>query len=135
MKVTMLFATITLFLAGLPTVVHSFMSLNRFQPETRGYLSNGNHNSILGAIPHADLTPAVDKFARLPPGEFYENFPTKAFSASWMTRKSSPPSGPDPFQIVHDELKPLSDYVKELLASENPVLTMAATHFFQQVSF
>lgn len=131
----MLFAVITLFVAGLPAVVHSFINLHRFQPETRGHLSHVYHNSILSAIPHADLTPAVDKYVRLPSGEFYENYPAKAFRASWMTRKSSPPSGPDPFQAVHDELKPLSDYVKELLASENPVLTMAATHFFQQVSF
>lgn len=126
----MLIATITLFLAGLPAVVYSFIG---FQSQTRGHLSHASSN--LGAVPHADLTPAVDKYVRLPSGDFYKNYPTQTFGASWMTRKSSPPSGPDPFQIVHDELKPLSDYVKELLASENPVLTMAATHFFQQVSF
>lgn len=34
--------------------------------------------------------------------------------------------------MVANELQPLSDYVKELVKSENPVLTMAASHFFDQ---
>lgn len=34
--------------------------------------------------------------------------------------------------MVSDELQPLSDYVRELVESENPVLTMAATHFFKK---
>ena len=50
-----------------------------------------------------------------------------------MTAKGPVPSGPDPFAYVSAELQPLSDYVKELMVSENPVLTMAATHFFNQV--
>lgn len=50
-----------------------------------------------------------------------------------MTAKGPAPSGPDPFSYVANELQPLSDYVKELMVSENPVLTMAATHFFDQV--
>jgi hypothetical protein len=77
-------------------------------------------------MPPADLTPAVDKYVRLPPSEA----PTSPY---FMTAKGPVPSGPDPFSYVSAELQPLSDYVKELLVSENPVLTMAATHFFDQV--
>ena len=82
--------------------------------------------STIPILPNADLTPAVDKYVRLPP--------TEAFTGTYfMTAKGPVPSGPDPFQLVSSELQPLSDYVKELMVSENPVLTMAATHFFDQV--
>ena len=50
-----------------------------------------------------------------------------------MTAKGPVPVGPEPFGMVSDELQPLSDYVKELVVSENPVLTMAASHFFEKV--
>ena len=79
-------------------------------------------------MPPADLTPAVDKFARLPPPQ--SGVPT----AYTLTAKGPAPSGPEPFGMVADELQSLSDYVRELVVSENPVLTMAASHFFDQVS-
>jgi hypothetical protein len=50
-----------------------------------------------------------------------------------MTARGPSPDGPEPFGLVAKELQPLSDYVKELIVSENPVLTMAASHFFDQV--
>eukprot|EP01041_Mallomonas_annulata_P000178 gene178-307_t len=75
-------------------------------------------------MPPADLTPAVDKFARLPSSGF--------LSSNVITAKGPSPEGPEPFGLVSDELQPLSDYVKELVVSENPVLTMAASHFFNQ---
>jgi hypothetical protein len=34
---------------------------------------------------------------------------------------------------VVGELEPLSKHIKTQLASENPVLTMAASHFFDKV--
>ena len=71
-------------------------------------------------MPPADLTPAVDKYVRLPSSEA----PTSPY---FMTAKGPVPSGPDPFGYVAAELQPLSDYVKELMVSENPVLTMAGT--------
>jgi geranylgeranyl pyrophosphate synthase len=50
-----------------------------------------------------------------------------------INRANGPaPDGPEPFGMVANELQPLSDYVKELVKSENPVLTMAASHFFDQ---
>jgi hypothetical protein len=74
----------------------------------------------------ADLTPAVDKFMSLPPG-------TSPALPYFMTAKGPSPAGPEPFALVADELQPLSEFVKELVKSENPVLTMAASHFFDQV--
>lgn len=72
----------------------------------------------------ADLTPAIDKFVKLPTG------PNDPY---FMTAKGPIPEGPEPFSMVSDELQPLSDYVKEMVTSENPVLTMAASHFFEKV--
>lgn len=79
-------------------------------------------------MPPADLTPAVDKFVRLP------DVPHAAAAVSpfTMTAKGPVPDGPDPFKYVADELSPLSEFVKELVVSENPVLTMAASHFFEK---
>jgi hypothetical protein len=76
-------------------------------------------------MPPADLTPAVDKFVRLPPDSKSDSY--------FMTAKGPVPNGPEPFAMVANELQPLSDYVKELVVSENPVLTMASQHFFDQV--
>ena len=73
----------------------------------------------------ADLTPAIDKFVKLPTGPNVNPY--------FMTAKGPVPVGPEPFGLVSDELQSLSDYVKELVVSENPVLTMAASHFFEKV--
>jgi hypothetical protein len=51
-----------------------------------------------------------------------------------MTAAGPAPAGPEPFAMVSNELQPLSDYVREMVVSENPVLTMAASHFFEKVS-
>jgi hypothetical protein len=74
----------------------------------------------------ADLTPAIDKFVRLPTGPNVDPY--------FMTAKGPVPTGPEPFDMVSKELQPLSDYVKEMVTSENPVLTMAASHFFEKVN-
>lgn len=73
----------------------------------------------------ANLTPAIDKFVRLPTGPNIDPY--------FMTAAGPIPQGPEPFQLVAAELQPLSDYVKEMVVSENPVLTMAASHFFEKV--
>ena len=39
---------------------------------------------------------------------------------------------PDPFGIVEKELKPFADSIKELVASDQPILSMAAKHFFEK---
>ena len=76
-------------------------------------------------MPPADLTPAIDKYVRLP----QQGFVTDGY---FMSAKGPAPGGPEPFGLVSSELEPLSNYVKDLVASENPVLTMAAGHFFDQ---
>ena len=83
-------------------------------------------STVDSIMPPADLTPAVDKYERLPLGERQETYS--------MSAKGKGPDGPDPFKLVANELSPLSDFVKDLVVSENPVLTMAASHFFDQVS-
>ena len=74
----------------------------------------------------ADLTPAVDKFAKLPSK-------LGLLQSYTLNARGPAPPGPEPFGLVADELQPLSDYVRELVVSENPVLTMAASHFFDKV--
>jgi geranylgeranyl pyrophosphate synthase len=39
---------------------------------------------------------------------------------------------PDPFMLVENELKPFSDSIKELVSSDQPILSMAAKHFFEK---
>jgi geranylgeranyl pyrophosphate synthase len=39
---------------------------------------------------------------------------------------------PDPFQMVEQELQPFSDSIKELVSSDQPILSMAAKHFFEK---
>lgn len=39
---------------------------------------------------------------------------------------------PDPFALVENELQPFSDSIKELVSTDQPVLSMAAKHFFEK---
>ena len=39
---------------------------------------------------------------------------------------------PDPFKMVEKELQPFSDSIKELVSTDQPVLSMAARHFFEK---
>mmetsp|Transcript_30953 Transcript_30953/g.65401 ORF Transcript_30953/g.65401 Transcript_30953/m.65401 type:complete len:513 (-) Transcript_30953:134-1672(-) len=39
---------------------------------------------------------------------------------------------PDPFKMVEKELQPFSDSIKELVSTDQPVLSMAAKHFFEK---
>lgn len=104
---------------------------------TDSYLSNVNpkllnsYNTLLtkmGATKVDYSTPAIDRYVRLPPSLI-----TPISGDVYVIKAKGPvPDGPEPFKLVADELKPLSDYVKELVVSENPVLTMAASHFFEK---
>jgi geranylgeranyl pyrophosphate synthase len=65
----------------------------------------------------------VDKFATVPTEEeLEEDMP--------MTATGPQPDGPDPFEFVAKDLESLSQYVSGLMTSENPILTQAATVFF-----
>jgi geranylgeranyl pyrophosphate synthase len=39
---------------------------------------------------------------------------------------------PDPFKMVEKELQPFSDSISELVSSDQPILSMAAKHFFEK---
>lgn len=39
---------------------------------------------------------------------------------------------PDPFKMVEQELQPFSDSIKELVSTDQPILSMAAKHFFEK---
>lgn len=39
---------------------------------------------------------------------------------------------PDPFNMVEKELQPFSDSIQELVSTDQPILSMAAKHFFQK---
>ena len=97
---------------------HSFVPQNPLLSTVRRYASQ---------LKYADLTPAVDKFPRVP--EILSSS-----SQYFITAKGPVPEGPEPFGLVAEDLQPLSDYVRELVVSENPVLTMAASHFFEKVT-
>jgi geranyl diphosphate synthase len=101
-------------------------------PQTNGFLAR---NTMSGAVPPsrgnallepADLTPAVDKYARLPSDDMKKLLQTRPLA------DGPAPEGPDPFKLVENELQPLGEYVSDLVTSETPVLTMAAGHFFNQ---
>lgn len=105
-----------------------------------GFVSNGNRifkssfnvMYVSQFMPPADLTPAVDKFPSLPTLIIQSKSDSSSPLAS-ITTRGPIPEGPEPFSFVSSEVQPLADYVKELVKSENPVLTMAASHFFEQV--
>ena len=89
--------------------------------------------SVSSIMPPADLTPAVDKFPSLPSLLKPLSDSTSSSSIISVTSRGRAPDGPEPFSYVANDVQPLADYVKELVKSENPVLTMAASHFFEQV--
>merc|ERR1712151_1029960 len=40
---------------------------------------------------------------------------------------------PDPFKMVEKELKPFAESISELVSNDQPVLNMAAKHFFEKL--
>ena len=100
-----------------------FAALNDARSSWRIINKHAAHATL--SLESADLTPAVDKYPRIP---------TNVVTQRLRLAAGSKPVGPDPFKLVAAELQPLSVYIKSLLVSENPVLTMAATHFFDKVT-
>jgi hypothetical protein len=85
------------------------------------YKGTGLRVSPKSEIP-AETTPAIDKYPSQPIN-----------GVEQIDNMRIHPIGPDPFKLVAHELEPLSTYIKAQVASENPVLTMAASHFFDKV--
>lgn len=81
------------------------------------------------AMPPADLTPAVEKYAGLPVGDLMD-------VESTLTAAGPKPSGPDPYKLAEKDLQALSDGLKadiqQLAESENPTLTMAASNYYKK---
>ena len=121
------FPHVLIYLVLIFNVSVSFVLINPAAKFESSFSTSMKISATLIHMPPADLTPAVDKFARLPTG-------TEKKASTFMTAKGPEPTGPEPFNFVAKELEPLSNYVKDLVASENPILTMAASHFFEKVT-
>jgi len=102
-------------------VCSGFSTIGRFD----GGFSLGRLYAQSTILQPADLTPAIDKYVKFP------SLTDISIKYAISAKDPSPP-GVDPFALVAKDLQPLSDYVKELVISENPVLTMAASHFFEK---
>jgi geranyl diphosphate synthase len=62
----------------------------------------------------------------------YELHPTvPAGSIGQVDTAVSIPSGPDPFEFVKGDVRPLSDNIKDLVQADNPVLQMACTQLLE----
>ncbi|EWM26176.1 Polyprenyl synthetase [Nannochloropsis gaditana] len=101
-----------------------------------------------GVLSKLDFKPAVDVYAKFPepPKTAGTSTGTSTLSheeVTLLTTAASQPSivmsldGPapndvDPFALVKKDLAPFSDSIKELVETENPVLTAAAKHFFEK---
>ena len=110
------------------------------------------------ALSHSDttmkLTPSYELFQMLSAEEGGEAPPTTSGNAmrdgSVLQNVEDPLAGlqleeyqglggskkietlPDPFKMVEKELQPFSDSIKELVSSDQPILSMAAKHFFEK---
>lgn len=119
-----------MFIKSIVFLVFSILNcLNGFKSYSNRPRRSLHQYYVSAIMPPADLTPAVDKFPTLP----ITVKPLVDQSLPSVTARGPAPSGPEPFEFVSKEVQPISDYVKEMIKSENPVLTMAASHFFEQV--
>ena len=96
-----------------------------------------NTMSAMGEVIRAKVdisAPAIDRYVRLP-ADLSDNLISLISSEREfeMIAKGPCPDAPEPFKLVEKDIQPLSDFVKELVVAENPVLTMAAQHFFEKV--
>lgn len=57
---------------------------------------------------------------------------TKLSSYEGLGGKNKIEGLPDPFKMVERELKPFADSIAELVSTDQPVLSMAAKHFFEK---
>mmetsp|Transcript_25681 Transcript_25681/g.77124 ORF Transcript_25681/g.77124 Transcript_25681/m.77124 type:complete len:489 (-) Transcript_25681:67-1533(-) len=88
----------------------------------------------------ADIMPeeprrSIDIFDTLPPIDIRlldETWHEDRPGASHVIDLARGPPTSDPFSLVRDQLLPFSDNMKLLVASENPILSQAASHFFER---
>ena len=113
-------------------LLHGFIQ-NVFKNYKPSSSSSYHTLHVTSIMPPADLTPAVDKFPSLPTILNPTPLSELATSLISITARGPVPEGPEPFGLVANEVQTLAEYVKELVKSDNPVLTMASSHFFEQV--
>jgi len=85
-----------------------------------------------GVIPAASAGNAMRDSSVLKIGspDTLDNLQLADFQGFGGTKKIE--SLPDPFKMVEKELQPFSDSIKELVSSDQPILSMAAKHFFEK---
>jgi len=70
---------------------------------------------------------------RTPLDEYTQSDPMHNLQLSdYISGKYTIDDLPDPFAMVRDELQPFSDSMSELVSTDQPILSMAAEHFFNK---
>jgi len=74
-----------------------------------------------------DTSPVYNKYSTVPVPLDEESHTTIL-----TPETGGPHKGLDPFKLVKDDIAPFSSNIKELVDTDHPVLTMAASHFFEK---
>ena len=85
-----------------------------------------------GAVPPSQAGNAMRDSTVLKVGQPDTLFDFKLTDYKGLGGKNKIESLPDPFKIVEKELQPFSDSIKELVSTDQPILSMAAKHFFEK---
>ena len=85
-----------------------------------------------GVIPPSQAGNAMRDSTVLKVGQPDSLFDFKLTDYKGLGGKNKIESLPDPFKIVEKELQPFSDSIKELVSTDQPILSMAAKHFFEK---
>merc|ERR1719253_837361 len=85
-----------------------------------------------GAVPPSQAGNAMRDSTVLKVGQPDTLFDFKLADYKGLGGKNKIESLPDPFKIVEKELQPFSDSIKELVSTDQPILSMAAKHFFEK---
>ena len=113
---------------AVPTTAFVLNTNPTFQSQSqRVPRKNGGHlfSSTDLEDPPLTIVPAIDIYDREPPPSNTENRIDE-----WMSRRET--ASVDPFELVSQELAPFSDNIKELVETDQPVLSSSAGHFFAQ---
>ncbi|EJK71722.1 hypothetical protein THAOC_06810 [Thalassiosira oceanica] len=85
-----------------------------------------------GAVPPSQAGNAMRDSTVLKVGQPDTLFDFKLTDYKGLGGKNKIETLPDPFKIVEKELQPFSDSIKELVSTDQPILSMAAKHFFEK---
>jgi len=134
--------TVSTIVAGLLAVAHPTNSFNQGAASSpRRHVAGARgaprvrprQAATLSEAP-LNIVPAYEVYATVPPKAGKKERAKAAEKDSvvhkWVEEQDM--SGPEPFGLVSEELAPFSDNIKELVETDNPVLSKAAKHFFEQ---